>query len=316
MIYIVLTFYYLEPENILLNAEGHVVLTDFGTARLVDEEPDADLNTGEVRGRKNSFVGTAEYVCPELLKGAPAGFASDLWSLGCVVYTLLTGKPAFRGASEYLTFQKILKREFEFPPDFPEVARDFVDKLLNLDPTLRLGAYPRGFSELKSHPFFEDIDFDKINQMDAPAFRMSEGADPEDPELTIDFQDEKIPVSPKTSTINQDGKVRHDPSAKWKRFLLADEEIIKFGYVLKRKGLFSKRRMLILTQVPRFVYIDPESMEKKGEIPWSSSLWAEMKNESTFYIHTPKRTYYMQAQDVGAREWVDTINQVIKRQNK
>jgi 3-phosphoinositide dependent protein kinase-1 len=246
------------------------------------------------------------------LQGHPAGFASDLWSLGCVVYTLLTGKPAFRGASEYLTFQKIIKREFEYPPDFPDVAKEFVDSLLNLDPSKRLGAYPSGFSEIKSHPFFDGIDFEKINVSAAPAFRMSETLDPniKNPEVTIHFQDEKNFESPKASIVS-DGKQIRDPYAKWKRFLLVDEEILKCGYVMKRRGLFSKRRMLILTHLPRFVYIDPQTMEKKGEISWSNSLWAEMKNESTFNIHTPNRTYYMQAQDIGAREWVDAINNLI-----
>jgi 3-phosphoinositide dependent protein kinase-1 len=299
-----------EPENVLLNAHGHIVLTDFGTARLVDEK--ADPVSGEVNGRKDSFVGTAEYVCPELLQQKSTGYAMDLWSLGCLVFALLAGRPPFRGASQYLTFQKITAREFAFPEDFPEVAKDLVDQLLVLNPSDRLGAGTGGYSKLKAHPFFASIDFENINNQVAPAFRFLEESTPTTPkfEVTMDFEEAKMM---KMNSYSKSEKSKTDAHQRWRRFLVQDEEITKLGYVLKRSGLFAKRRMLILTETPRFVYIDPEKMERRGEITWSESLWAEMKDATTFHIHTPNRTYYMQAQDIGAREWVETINAVNKK---
>jgi 3-phosphoinositide dependent protein kinase-1 len=89
--------------------------------------------------RATSFVGTAEYVSPEVLNNAGISYTADLWALGCIVYQMLTGRPPFKGASEYLTFQLITSRTLSFPEGFPEVARDLVEGLLQLEPSERLG---------------------------------------------------------------------------------------------------------------------------------------------------------------------------------
>lgn len=93
-----------------------------------------------MRERRNSFVGTAQYISPELLKDKSASYSSDLWALGCIVYQMLAGSPPFQSRSEYIIFQKIQKLEYEFPENFDSVGRDLVEKLLVLDPTERLGA--------------------------------------------------------------------------------------------------------------------------------------------------------------------------------
>lgn len=88
---------------------------------------------------------------------------SDIWAFGCIVFQLLTGKPPFRGATDYLTFQKILKREFEYPSGFDEEAKSLIELVLNPDPTLRPTA-----ADTKSHPFFANIDFGALWTGSAP----------------------------------------------------------------------------------------------------------------------------------------------------
>lgn len=269
------------------------------------------------RGRKNSFVGTAEYVCPELLKGNSAGFSADLWSLGCVLFTLLSGKFPFRGASEYLTFQKILNREFEFPENFPEVARDLVNALLQMNPEDRLGAGAGGFADLKQHEFFKGIDFAHIHEQLAPAFEDILSSNSEERRLqstviATDLEAEVLEIK----EVNKSSNLFSSRGDEWQAFLLPNEEIVKSGFVTKRRGLFSKTRMLILTNQPRFVYIDASKMEKRGEISWSSSLYAELKNERTFYVHTPKRSYYFQSLDSTARFWVEQVSKIMKNREK
>ncbi|KAL9004851.1 MAG: hypothetical protein Q9188_002339 [Gyalolechia gomerana] len=152
----------LKPENVLLDDHMHVKITDFGTAKLLDSSKNTDgghsipetaeLLDGSETNKANSFVGTAEYVSPELLRDKTACKASDLWAFGCIIFQLLAGRPPFKAANEYLTFQKILSLEYEFPRGFPEIAKDLVERLLVLEPSSRLS-----IEHIKNHQFFEGI---------------------------------------------------------------------------------------------------------------------------------------------------------------
>ncbi|KAL4921908.1 kinase-like domain-containing protein [Aspergillus aurantiobrunneus] len=150
----------LKPENVLLDRQMHVKVTDFGTAKILKSHQavqnssgipslDSDMPEGE---RASSFVGTAEYVSPELLTDKNACKASDLWAFGCIIYQLLAGRPPFKAGNEYQTFQKIVALEYEFPLGFPSVARDLVERLLILDPARRLP-----IEHIKNHEFFQGV---------------------------------------------------------------------------------------------------------------------------------------------------------------
>ncbi|KAI2468427.1 kinase-like protein [Annulohypoxylon bovei var. microspora] len=170
----------LKPENVLLDDQLHVKITDFGTARLLSDPraPQApsrleDIGTSS-RGkdlnddnRAASFVGTAEYVSPELLTNKNACKASDLWAFGCIIYQLLAGRPPFKAGSEYLTFQKIVNLDYEFPAGFPPAAKDLVERCLVLDPARRLT-----IEHIKNHEFFDGHQFGKgLWRMKAPRLR-------------------------------------------------------------------------------------------------------------------------------------------------
>jgi len=149
----------LKPENVLLDDKMHVKITDFGTAKLLDIKKTngagatgGDPLDGIESDRAQSFVGTAEYVSPELLTDKNACKASDLWAFGCIIYQLLAGRPPFKAGNEYQTFQKIVGLEYTFPDGFPSVARDLVERLLVLDPLKRLP-----IEHIKNHEFFDGI---------------------------------------------------------------------------------------------------------------------------------------------------------------
>lgn len=161
----------LKPENVLLDEQMRVKITDFGTAKILDppKKPPRDETNGDTNGfggpysgdltevddtRANSFVGTAEYVSPELLTDKAACKASDLWAFGCIVFQLLAGRPPFKAANEYQTFQKIVNLEYEFPKGFPPVAKDLVERLLVLDPAKRLN-----IEHIKNHEFFDGVEW-------------------------------------------------------------------------------------------------------------------------------------------------------------
>lgn len=151
----------LKPENVLLDDNMHVKITDFGTAKLLPDPRDPrplpeNAPPAEGSSRAASFVGTAEYVSPELLTEKTAGKASDVWAFGCIIYQLLAGRPPFKGGTEYLTFQKIVGLEYDFPSGFPPAARDLVERCLVLDPGRRLT-----IEHIKNHEFFDGHSFGK-----------------------------------------------------------------------------------------------------------------------------------------------------------
>jgi 3-phosphoinositide dependent protein kinase-1 len=165
----------LKPENVLLDDQMHIKITDFGTAKLLpdprqpkDPTKSYDMAADEEEStRARSFVGTAEYVSPELLTEKNACKASDLWAFGCIIYQLLTGRPPFKASNEYQTFQKIVALDYEFPPGFPPAARDLVERLLVLDPQRRLS-----IEHIKNHEFFKGIQWGRgLWRMKAPRLK-------------------------------------------------------------------------------------------------------------------------------------------------
>lgn len=137
-----------------------IKITDFGSAKILDQSQDVDNSSNDERSK--SFVGTAEYVSPELLRDRSVGKECDFWALGCIIYQMITGRPPFKAPNEYLTFQLIMKLDYTFPENFPVVAKDLISKLLVLEPQSRLGSGSEGIEDIRNHEWFNDIDFDRI----------------------------------------------------------------------------------------------------------------------------------------------------------
>lgn len=149
----------LKPENILLNEQMNILLTDFGSAQIYSEnDNDTTKGTsGSTVDRRNSFVGTAQYVSPEMLKSRQASNKSDLWALGAIIYQMLTNTMLFNAPNEYLIYQKIQNLDYEYPDDFNQEARDLIDSLVKLEPLERRGALDdvksTGYVSIRHHSF-------------------------------------------------------------------------------------------------------------------------------------------------------------------
>lgn len=144
----------LKPENILLDYSGHIALCDFGLCKLDMKDDD----------RTNTFCGTPEYLAPELLLGQGYTKTVDWWTLGVLLYEMLTGLPPFYDENTNEMYRKILSEPLHFPgPEIvPSAAKDLLTKLLDRNPEKRLGS--QGASEIKAHPFFHSIDWRKLLQ--------------------------------------------------------------------------------------------------------------------------------------------------------
>ncbi|KAM0013828.1 putative protein kinase AGC-RSK-2 family [Helianthus debilis subsp. tardiflorus] len=194
----------LKPENILIQGSGHVTLTDFDLSRdlapktmkslLMLSEQDVNNNNKHHRKitrvikinssrvspvtrkttsfssgeRSNSFVGTEEYVAPEMVRGEGHDFAVDWWALGILCYEMLYGTTPFRGKNRKDTFGRILTMPLKFTGK-PTPLTDLITKLLERDPTRRLG-YARGACEIQEHPFFNGLQWDLLTEVERPPF--------------------------------------------------------------------------------------------------------------------------------------------------
>lgn len=142
----------LKPENVLLDPGGHVCLTDFGLSKEA-------VATG---GRTKTFCGTPEYIAPEILQGLGHGKPVDWWSLGTLVYEMLVGLPPFYSTDVNTMYDKILRGELSFPAYVSPDARSLLTALLQRAPEHRLGSGEGDSEELKLHPWFDTLDWERV----------------------------------------------------------------------------------------------------------------------------------------------------------
>ncbi|WCJ36008.1 protein-serine kinase 1 [Euphorbia peplus] len=141
----------LKPENILMDPDGHVMITDFGLAKEIDES-----------SRSNSMCGTTEYMAPEILLSKGHNKDADWWSVGILLFEMLTGQPPFAHKDRKKLQERIIKEKVKLPPRLTSEAHSLLRGLLEKDPARRLGSGPSGGDEVKRHKWFRLINWKKL----------------------------------------------------------------------------------------------------------------------------------------------------------
>lgn len=145
----------LKPEDVLLDKDGHIKLSDFGLARSTD-----DITS--------TFCGEPFYMAPEIITGGTQTVAVDWWSFGILIYEMLVGHTPFRGDTPKDTLQAILSNDVYIPDEVSRDAKNLILKLLNHDPKLRLGWGKFGVNQIKQHKFFRKINWEEIEHKRYP----------------------------------------------------------------------------------------------------------------------------------------------------
>ncbi|EIE92485.1 hypothetical protein RO3G_17007 [Rhizopus delemar RA 99-880] len=147
----------LKPENLLLDVNGHIKITDFGFAKYV---PDITW----------TLCGTPDYLAPEVIQSKGYGKAVDWWSLGVLIFEMLAGYPPFYDDDHLKLYEKILQGKIRWPSYFDPNAKDLLKRLLTPDLSRRYGNLKNGADDIKRHPWFQGVDFDKVanRQIRAP----------------------------------------------------------------------------------------------------------------------------------------------------
>jgi len=139
----------LKPENVLIDCEGHVKITDFGFAKVVE-----DLTW--------TLCGTPEYLAPEIIQSKGHHKAVDWWALGVLTFEMLAGYPPFSDENPFGIYKKILAGKVDFPRYIDVKARDLIKQLLTRDPAKRIGTGGKGSEEVKKHKWYRGLDFELL----------------------------------------------------------------------------------------------------------------------------------------------------------
>ena len=324
----------LKPENVLIAANGHVKITDFGTAKDMKQTRASDGSS-----RKDTFCGTAEYVSPEVLQDQEAAIGADLWALGIMTYSMLIGKTPFLCDSEFLTFQCILSysgvqqteelldedtmasipkltpETFSFPESpslqLSPVSLDLVKRLLKPIPNERLGFSSP--NDLRVHDFFKALDFSKLDQVKPPSLPYS--IEYEAPFIDGGKQYWLVTDSSDFDDLEDEKLLQKQSSASssgLEKFLKSGETVVLDGAVsvFSYGGLVSNRRHMILTSSGRAIFVDPATLTLKEEFQVKNAVVSVKSNSKDFEIQTAKRCIKLKDLLGSAERWRDAIGKL------
>jgi protein kinase X len=143
----------LKPENLLIDSKGFLKLTDFGFAKVIQD-------------RTYTICGTPDYLAPEILLSQGHGPGVDWWSLGVLIYEMITARTPFQGDNPMEMYEKIVRMKYSCPKSMHPDTKSIIGHLLEKDLTKRYGCLIKASLDIKVQPFFENVEWDKLEAME------------------------------------------------------------------------------------------------------------------------------------------------------
>ena len=262
----------IKGEKVIINPDGEDDDDDIEEEKKEEE----NCNVRKLPPRNKTFVGTAEYVSPEVIGDQPAGYGADLWAFGIMLYEMFCGRTPFKGENTYVTFKNIEKLEISFPKkiSISENAKDLIKKILIKDPSKRLGAgEPKtelDIEHLKNHSFFKGIKWKNIYTQNVPNSKL------------FKFISNKKVIRKSIDNSKKDEKNDNNENV----------IIIKKGSLYKKSFWFHyNERIVILDNTPRITYKEPDKDAIKGIIDLNKKCKVYISRQDIFVLDTPKGEY-------------------------
>ena len=280
-----------------------------------DEEEKDDMNNNKIMDyfnsdkkikknykkpqRNKTFVGTAEYVSPEVISDTPAGYGADLWAFGVILYQMYCGQTPFKSKTEFLTFKNIGNMQITYPNNInvPKNAKDLINKILIRDPDKRLGAGEPNtdldIAHLKKHPFFKGIKWKNIINQNVPNAKNLKFKTNKKIVKNIKKEDNKIEIEEKKG------------------------EIIKTGVLLKKSFWFIYNEIFVtLYSTPKIEYRNIDKNEIAGVIHLNKNCRVYASKSDIFNLDTPKGKYKFKSKSNDLIIWINAIKDSIKKYGK
>ena len=366
----------LKPENIGLDEEMHLKLFDFATAvktnkffdlktmKFVDINDD-DMSTimeenNNCKAKDNIvkidnlqilllshlFVGTPEYVSPEVLEhNYPLiGPGVDIWAFGVMLYLFFTGTTPFKAKKESEILDNIKNIKYSLDNNeniIPDEAKDLISKILVKDPKKRIGYNSKDYSEIKSHPFFNGIDFDNLEFEDPPILDVKEKLEKfgyffpkkqnsiinklSEEKKEFDNDDENHEITRKLSGDSFDELKNNLKGETIEHNIINDEKsedqkdeddtiILEAKLQKKSPWLHYNKRLVRFYSKGHIDYYEPKTNELKGSFIINSNCKVNVIDEYRFEIETINRKYFFKHKKKKlANEWAEKINYFVEQ---
>ena len=253
--------------------------------------------------RSMTFVGTAEYISPEVIADKPAEYGTDIWAFGVMLYQMIYNTTPFKAATNYLIFRKIEHAEYEFPKDsndISEEAKDLIKKIFIVEPKKRLGGGDPGtendMAHLKKHKYFKGIKWETLHNMKPPGFEGNKY-----------YESKKKSIYKKGKSKNQsDGYAAFDDKSNNNNI-----KTIKEGYIKKKSSWFHyEKRYIVLDSTPRIIVKNVNESSNKV-IPLNNKCKISIVENNCFDVKTPEKNHRFKGLSNDGNDWAGIISDAI-----